>query len=299
MNEDYIISHYITELLEENSVNDDVALVTLKKADYIITSDAINENIHFFASDPAKSIAYRLIMVNLSDIFAKGAHPLYLMLNLGFKSGLDKDWYEEFFDEIKHLKSSYNFKIIGGDTTLSTKNSFSATVIAESYSNMPKRSNAKLGDELYITNVIGGSFLGCDAIKQSYMSKFINNYHYPKPTDTCIPLIKQYANGSTDSSDGLYSALENISTASNLGYEIDFLKIPFASNVNLVNQFCLSDDYQVLFSSNPNNSDKIKDFSYKYNLNLSKIGKLTSKSKNILNIDTFDKSKIKKFFHQL
>ncbi|MBT4989563.1 MAG: thiamine-monophosphate kinase, partial [Rickettsiales bacterium] len=258
----------------------------------------INEDIHFFASDSAKSIAYRLIIVNLSDVFAKGLKPLFITLNLSFKSGLGKNWYDEFFEEISLLKDRFNFKIIGGDTCLSIKNSLSATVIAESYPNFPKRSRSVLGDDLYVTNLVGCSFLGYNSIKNSRESKFVHNYHYPKPTFDFIPIIKKCANGSTDTSDGLFTSLENISIASNLGFEIDFETIPFASQENPVDQFCISDDYQVLFSSNPDNFTIISDFSKKVRKKITKIGYLTSSSNIIKNISEVDRGRIRKLFHK-
>ena len=222
MNESDILLNYIYKFSDSNFTNDDVATLSLSGS-FIISSDVINEDIHFLANDSAKSIAYRLINSNLSDIYAKGAKPSFVLLNLSFTSGLNKDWYDEFFAEITKQKNKHNFQIIGGDTTKSISNSFSITIFAHQNANNPKRENAQVNDDLYITNEIGGSFLGLNSIslKQSDFSDF------PKSTSMFSDLIKHFANSSTDTSDGLYAALENIREASNTGYEIDFKKLPF------------------------------------------------------------------------
>jgi thiamine-monophosphate kinase len=296
MNESDILSNYINKFSDSNFTSDDVAEVSLS-GDFIVSTDTINENIHFFPSDPAKSIAYRLINSNLSDIYAKGSDPIFITLNLSFRPGIEKLWLDEFFGEIMKLKSQHKFKIIGGDTCKFSKNSFSVTIFANKSKNFPKRSNAKVGDDLYITNIIGGSFLGYKSLKSGINSKFLDNYHFPLSTRDFAKLIKTFANSSTDTSDGLYSALENISEASENYYKIDFKKIPFASENFKTEQFCLSDDYQILFSADSSKSKEILEISIKNSLKIAKIGKIVGNFNFIENISDNQLAKLEKFYH--
>jgi len=266
--------------------------------DFIISSDVINENIHFLSNDPAESIAYRLINANLSDIYAKGAKPSFIILNLSFSSGQTKGWYDEFFAEIIKQKNKHEFQIIGGDTSKSISNSFSVTIFAHKNSNHPKRENAQINDDLYITNEIGGSYLG---LKSTSLKKsdFRDFYHFPKSTSMFRELIKTFANSSTDTSDGLYAALENIAEASNTNYEIDFKKLPFLSDKFQIEQFCKSDDYQILFSAKSEKKSKISGFCDKNNLKLTRIGKTTTKNKLIRNLGQTELAMLAKFIHKL
>ena len=84
MDESFIIKNYIDKLLDEQTSDDDCCILNGSNSNYIITSDTLNEDIHFLDKDPAKSISYRLLNASLSDIFAKGSTPLYLILNLSF-----------------------------------------------------------------------------------------------------------------------------------------------------------------------------------------------------------------------
>ena len=66
---------------------------------------------------------------------------------------------KSFFSEIISQKTKYNFKVIGGDTCLGKIISFSATIIAKSYKNYPKRSNITENNDIFVTNNIGSSYL--------------------------------------------------------------------------------------------------------------------------------------------
>jgi thiamine-monophosphate kinase len=41
----------------------------------VVTHDTIAEGVHFLSSDPAASVGWKLVAVNLSDLAAKGATP--------------------------------------------------------------------------------------------------------------------------------------------------------------------------------------------------------------------------------
>ncbi|MFA6123731.1 MAG: thiamine-phosphate kinase [Sphingomonas sp.] len=47
----------------------------------VLTSDTLVEGVHYLASDPAADVAWKLVATNLSDLAAKGAVPVGVMLN--------------------------------------------------------------------------------------------------------------------------------------------------------------------------------------------------------------------------
>ncbi|MDX5985860.1 thiamine-phosphate kinase [Sphingomonas echinoides] len=47
----------------------------------VLTSDTLVEGVHYLASDPAGDVAWKLVATNLSDLAAKGAVPVGVMLN--------------------------------------------------------------------------------------------------------------------------------------------------------------------------------------------------------------------------
>ena len=56
---------------EARGLRDDVAVLE----GFVVTHDSIAEGVHFLGSDPAASVGWKLVTVNLSDLAAKGATP--------------------------------------------------------------------------------------------------------------------------------------------------------------------------------------------------------------------------------
>jgi thiamine-monophosphate kinase len=49
--------------------------------DLVLTTDTLVEGVHYLSGDPAGDVAWKLVATNLSDLAAKGAVPLGVMLN--------------------------------------------------------------------------------------------------------------------------------------------------------------------------------------------------------------------------
>ncbi|VVM17816.1 Thiamine-monophosphate kinase (EC [uncultured Gammaproteobacteria bacterium] len=71
---------------------------------------------HFPANTSAQDIAYKALAVNLSDLAAMGATPLYFTLALSLPS-VDKKWLADFSQSLKALAKQYNISLVGGDTS--------------------------------------------------------------------------------------------------------------------------------------------------------------------------------------
>ena len=80
----------------------------------VLTHDSIAEGIHFLPSDPAASVGWKLVTVNLSDLAAKGATPAAALLSLALSG--DDVWDMSFLDGIEAACESYGLALVGGDT---------------------------------------------------------------------------------------------------------------------------------------------------------------------------------------
>ena len=65
----------------------------------VLTHDSIAEGVHFLPSDPAASVGWKLVAVNLSDLAAKGATPAVALLSLALSG--DEKWDMSFLDGIE------------------------------------------------------------------------------------------------------------------------------------------------------------------------------------------------------
>jgi thiamine monophosphate kinase len=99
---------------------------------------------------------------------------------------------------------------------------------------------------------------------------------------------KNLSKCATDISDGLIADLSNICKASNLNAEIYLSQIPLSKEakiylknnpkINVSELLSGGDDYELIFSINPKNLNKIEAISKKLNLKLTYIGKFFKES---------------------
>ena len=260
---------------------DDIALVD----NYAYSTDTISEDIHFFSDDDPKTIAKKLIRVNISDLISKGVKPKFCLLNFSSGKLVNQRWLNSFFKSFHQDLKNYNLNLIGGDT-ISTKNKtvLSLTIFGPVNSKkIIKRSTAKFSDFIYVSGTIGDAFIGMSIKKKQIKfdkkakEKLISKYLVPEPQTNLTNLIRNKANAATDISDGLLNDLNNICTTSKLGAEIKFSSIPKSKEVikflsmykRYEKQILIGgDDYQILFTG-PKGLEKYK--------NVTKIGRMTRK----------------------
>jgi thiamine-monophosphate kinase len=271
--------------------NDDVGLVDGK----IYSTDTICEDIHFFSSDEPNLIAKKLIRVNVSDIVSKGVRPKYCLFNFSVGKKIDEKWISNFMKGLSSDIQFFKLNLIGGDTTKTLdKTVLSLTIFGNLINDkFVRRSSAKRNDYIYVSGTIGDSALGLHCKKKlrvnilkKHKEFLLNRYLKPTPRIDLVNYINKNASASTDISDGLYSDLNNICRASNLGADIDFNTIPLSNSARAIiskypklNRLVLSggDDYELLFTGK-DGLDR--------NKNITKIGKM-KKGYNI-NITDFD-----------
>ena len=293
------------------NLEDDVAIMSIDKdSDLIISKDIFIEDVHFLKSDGAQKIASKLLLTNLSDIASSGGKPLYYMLGFTKNTSLNDDFYNKFGKALQDLQQKYQLTLIGGDTSNSAKLFYSITIFGKvKKDKILSRKNAQDGDLIFVSNYIGEAFLGLD-IKlknlkklENYHKKLLDKHFYPQPRiELAQELInKNLSKCATDISDGLIADLSNICMASKLNSEIYLSQIPLSQEsqlylknnpqINLLELLSGGDDYELIFTVNPKNLNKINQLSQKLKLNLTCIGKLSKESryKNKLtkNFDVF------------
>src|SRR5689334_9460753 len=80
-------------------LTDDVAIATPPSGrDLVITTDALVEGVHFFATDPPDLIGQKALRVNLSDLAAKGCSPAGYLLVLSLPARIEMAWLRTFTD---------------------------------------------------------------------------------------------------------------------------------------------------------------------------------------------------------
>ena len=317
LSEKLIINKYFKKLnfKKKGTFNfeNDGAYLDLKNKNYklTVTTDNISEGIDFFSSDDPKSIAQKIITVNLSDIFAMGASPHSYLLNLHLPNYINEKWLKSFSNQLEKIQNKYEFYLLGGDLSKSNKLIVSSTFFGSIKKKLEIFQNKfNLYDDILITGNIGESKIGLEILKKKISSNinlkqyFIKKYLYPIPCKLG-PLIANHVNSMKDISDGLIGDLTDMLN-NKYGALINVNKIPlgvktkkflnFKKNFGIENLLNAGDDYGLIIISSQKNRNKIFSIANKNNVKISLIGKIISE-KGIHFDSHLDMKNFKKFDH--
>lgn len=142
-------------------IGDDAAVIAPQKERIIVTTDMMNEGIHFDLSYTSPfHLGFKLVSVNVSDIMAMGGQPMYLFLNLSMKKDTEEEFFWRFYDGVLSAMDIYGVKLLGGDMSAAENDMvISATVIGQA-DEIITRGSASVGDKIYITSTLGDSACG-------------------------------------------------------------------------------------------------------------------------------------------
>jgi thiamine-monophosphate kinase len=198
---------------------------------FVITHDMIAQGVHFLAQDPADSVAWKLVAVNLSDLAAKGAAPAAALLSLTI--GEDDDWDAAFIDGIGAACAHFGLALIGGDTVALPQGAprvFGLTAIGRAGPGTPSRGGGKPGDRLWLVGTVGDSAAGLAQLKQdpTAAGPLVESYRRPVPLFAAGRALAPHANAMMDVSDGLLLDARRLAEASGCGATIDLGALPLS-----------------------------------------------------------------------
>jgi len=293
MDEFELIKKYFQRISNNNpgakKLNDDVFFD--KKTKLVASLDTYNEGVHFPNFKFPSLVIKKILRSSISDLLAKGVKPeYYLISGSGNKKQFTKKNLKLISKSLNQEQEKFNIKLSGGDTTNSSKVSFSITSIGFS-KNIIERNRARLNDDIYVTGNIGDSFLGLKIIKNNIKISaklkdyFINKFYCPDLPYKIYKQIHKFANTSMDISDGLISDMIKLINSQKLSFEINVNKIPISKNLELYlkknkkrrTQYLFNgDDYQILFTAPLKKRSLIKSIANKLNQKMTIIGKINS-----------------------
>ena len=217
---------------------DDAAVLSgFQGGDLVFTHDILVEGVHFLPGDPAEDVAWKLLAVNLSDLAAKGAVPVGVLL--GYPLG-DDGWDRAFVAGLRAALTAFDVALLGGDTVRGPR-VLSLTAIGRS-AIAPPRSGAQSGDALYVTGVIGRAGLGLAGD-----AAHLQAYRRPIPRLTEGQALAPIVHAMMDVSDGLLIDAQRMATASGLALAIDLNTVPVAGD--MMAAITAGDDYELLFAA--------------------------------------------------
>ena len=276
-------SAFLVEHNVEVSVGDDASVVSPNNNTQQINSlDTSIEGVHFLESLQPEYIAYRSCVVALSDLAACGARPKWYSIAITLPKA-EEIFLKDFAKGLQAFSEEYKIPLIGGDTTKGPL-SITVQVMGEvDYGKAILRSNAKEGQLIFVSGVIGNAYLGLQELKEgSNSTEFINSYLSPRAQIELGQELVDIASAAIDISDGLIQDVNLICTESNVGAEIFIEKIPTSKPNKSVDMINSGDDYELCFVADENKLDKLLEISQRLNTPITAIGKITSRKELVL-----------------
>ena len=285
MNEFDYIDKYFRPLTNKFALNlkNDAAIFNQKSSfDLIISTDTLVEGIHFFGNEDPADIAKKSLRVNLSDMAAMGAKPIFYNLSLSVPKIKASQFIPKFVKGLQDDQEMFDIKLIGGDLTSSLKHiNITITIFGKSSKGKSiPRDGAKIGDCLYVSGILGLSKIGLDNYNSNFkeLQEAKRKYLLPQPRVDLGISLKNIANSMIDISDGLVQDATHLAKNSELTVELNLSKIPLPNIKKIDKKLILDsalyggDDYELLFSCNPFYENSLVKLSSKMNLKLTKIG---------------------------
>lgn len=191
----------------ELGIGDDAAIYR----DLVFTTDLLVEDTHFKRSHPPFFLGRKSINVNLSDVAAMGAVPLFVLMSLSFPPRLTGDWLEEFMAGVKDACEKANCSLIGGDLSRSDKIFISVTAIGQSEKPV-LRGKAREGDNIVLVGNLGEARAGREALEDGLkgFDGLKKVFLDPIPRLKEGKLASTFASSMIDVSDGLVLDLRRL-----------------------------------------------------------------------------------------
>lgn len=261
-------------------VGDDAAVLKFGNKKLLITTDSLQEHIHFEWKNTSPFLLGRKsLAVNLSDIAAMGGKPMWAVLAVAFPRNEKKHRILEFMKGLQSSAREFGVSIVGGDTDHSKKDWKITIALLGEVKNPIYRNGAKKGDDLWVTGLLGMVPENpCPRIKAGLMLS-----------------EKRLAHAMIDISDGFLIDLEHLCEASSCGAQVFSKTLPVGEKKL---SFALSggEDYELLFTASPKKRNEILKIFRNIKTKVSRVGEMVSKSKGISVLDSLGQKM--KFSHK-
>ncbi len=210
----------------------------------VLTHDMLVEGTHFLPGMDPADVAWRLVATNMSDLAAKGAQPIGVLL--GYQLGADDARFLEGLDAaLRH----YGTALLGGDTVSGAgPQSMGLTAIGRAtHQPVPSRSGARPGDGLWITGAVGAAMIGFEQLRGGTGPG--DGFRRPNALLAEGQALAPLVSAMMDVSDGLLLDAHRLATASQVTLAIDSQAVPIAAPEQRRDEALRwGDDYQLLFT---------------------------------------------------
>lgn len=265
----------------------------------VVSTDVLAAGVHFPEDAAAKSIAYRSLAVNLSDLAAMAAEPLCFTLALTLPQA-DSQWLGAFSGGLTELAREFRCPLIGGDISRGPLQIAIQIHGLCRAGHELRREGARTGQKVYVTGWVGDGALALaglgvatpgiafnaplEELPEECRAHFHAAYFRPRPRVgfalAAAPLIAC----AIDVSDGLLGDAGHLAAAAGVGIVLDPERFPFSPSARCcANEesriraaLAGGDDYELCFTADPGNEEELMAIAAGMDLPLTCVGEVTA-----------------------
>jgi thiamine-monophosphate kinase len=253
---------------------------------FVLSSDASVEGVHFRRDWlSAEEIGYRAAAAALSDLAAMAAQPIAILTSFA----LPQTDYGEFALQVmaggQRAASAAGAAHAGGDTTATTGPVVIDVVVFGKAEQPVLRSNARVGDHVYVTGELGGAAAAVSdwASGSTPSADARRRYAIPEPRIREALWLSERIelHAMIDLSDGLASDAAHLAAASRTALSLRMAQLPVhpaaAERVHLA--LAGGDDYELCFTAEPDAVEGVAlEFYERFGITITDIGDVTEGS---------------------
>jgi thiamine-monophosphate kinase len=264
-------------------VGDDAALLRLPPGeDLAVSVDTLVAGVHFPSDSSPEQIGHRALAVNLSDLAAMGARPLWFTLALTLPEA-DEAWLAGFSRGLAALARLYHVALVGGDTT---RGPLSITI--QVHGSVPaelalRRDGARAGDDVWVSGHPGTAALGLrQLLAGGPRDEAARVFLAPVPRIALGLALRGLASAAIDVSDGLLADAGHIAGRSGVAIVLERERLPFSPPLAALadpQDACAlaltgGDDYELCFTAPPRHAAAIAGAGADLGLACTRIGRV-------------------------
>ena len=203
----------------------------------VSTVDLLVEGVDFTFELPARSVGWKAVAVNLSDIAAMGARPRGVLVGLAAPASTPVAWAEALYDGIGAACSAHGVDVLGGDVSGIAAGgvTLSVTALGEVKADrVVRRSGASAGDLVCVTGTLGDASAGLERLRagiaRDATDPLAARQLEPIPRLAAGAALGEagLARAMIDVSDGFLADLGHVLDASRLGARIETARLPLS-----------------------------------------------------------------------
>jgi thiamine-monophosphate kinase len=210
----------------ELGIGDDAAVIRTSNRT-VITTDMAVEGVHFRLEwSSAFEIGRKITAANLADVFSMGAKPTFLVVAVSLTGNEDLEWIKNLAKGIAFEAHLVGAAVVGGDLAKGAAVTIAITALGE-VADPILRSGAKVGDQIYLSNLPGWSRAGLAILEKDLpiesesAKRAVAAFRAPTLNYAYAANLAE-ATAMSDVSDSLVTQAEQMATASSVKFNLDF-----------------------------------------------------------------------------